>query len=87
MEAEYPLQTRGEVPEFYYFYNVYSWVLSALQENLGTQEDVGMIGVPKLEKGIRNYGTLTFLAVNSQSENLEAAIDEMERRRKLYVEE
>lgn len=74
MEEDYPLQTRGEVPEFYYFYNVYSWVLSALQENLGTREDVGMIGVPKLEEGIRNYGTLTFLAVNPQSENLEATL-------------
>ena len=75
MEEDYPLQTKGELPEFYYFYNVYSRVLEGLQENFGSREDVGMMGVPKLEEGIGNYGTLTFLAVNPQSENLEATLE------------
>jgi len=75
MEEEYPLQTKGELPEFYYFYNVYSRVLEGLQENFRSREDVGMIGVPKLAEGIGNYGTLTFLAVNPQSENLEATLE------------
>lgn len=75
MEKEYPLQTEGELPEFYYFYNIYSRTLKALQKNAGTIDEIGVLGVPKIEGGIGNYGTLTFMAVNPQSENLEATLD------------
>ncbi len=75
MEDEYPLQTRGELPEFYYFYNVYSQALKSLQNNAGDMEEIGMLGVPKMEENMKNCGTLTFMAVNPQSENLEATLE------------
>lgn len=75
MEEEYPLQTRGELPEFYYFYNVYSQALKSLQNNAGDMEEIGMLGVPKMEENMKNGGTLTFMAVNPQSENLEATLE------------
>lgn len=75
MEDKYPLQTAGELPEFYYFYTVYSRTLAALQKNLGDRTDMGLVGVPKLEEDMANYGTLTFMAVNPQSENLETTLD------------
>lgn len=74
MEEEYPLQTEGELPEFYYFYNVYSRPLKSLQNNAGDIEEIGMMCVPKLEENMKNCGTLTFMAVNPQSENLEATL-------------
>ena len=33
-----------------------------------------MVGVPKMEEGMADVGTLTFLMVNPQSENLEEAL-------------
>ena len=35
---------------------------------------IGVTAIPKLEKDVRNVGTVTFLAVNPNSENLEATL-------------
>ena len=61
------------VAEFYVDYNVYSTspVLDAINELYGDSNAYGFAGTPKLENGIRNVGTVTFLAVNPKSENLE----------------
>ena len=37
-------------------------------------ERVGVVDVPKIMEGIPNLGTVTFFAVNPQSENLEATL-------------
>lgn len=75
VEAQTPWLTGGELPEFYYFYNVYSDTLDALQKNAGDRDELGMLGMPKLEAGMDNYGTLTFMAVNPESKNLSAVLD------------
>ena len=38
-------------------------------------KEIGMQGVPKMEEDMKNCGTLTFMAVNPQSENLEATLE------------
>lgn len=75
LEERYSWVTGGELPEFYYFYNVYSNTLEALQKNAGDRDELGILGMPKLEAGMDNYGTVTFMAVNPESENLSAVLD------------
>ena len=65
----------GKLPEFYYLYEVYQYQCKLYANVLGTEESIGMMGVPKLEGDIGNMGTITFLAVNPQSQNLEATLD------------
>ena len=60
--------------DFYYDYCVYQWSLHDYKESLGDWDAIGMAGVPKMEEGMANVGTLTFLMVNPQSENLEDAL-------------
>ena len=57
--------------DFYYDYCVYQWSLRDYKESLGDWDAIGLAGVPKMEKDMANVGTLTFLMVNPQSENLE----------------
>jgi len=57
--------------DFYYDYCVYQWNLHRYKEALGDWDALGMVGVPKMEEGMANVGTLTFLMVNPQAENLE----------------
>ena len=66
-------ETRTSV-DFYYDYCVYQWYLHDYKESLGDWDAIGMAGVPKMEEGMANVGTLTFLMVNPQSENLEDAL-------------
>lgn len=65
----------GEREDFFYSYEVYQANYLGLIQKADALEGVGVMGVPKLEEGIGNVGTLTFLAVNPQAENLEAALD------------
>ena len=59
------------VSDFYYNYIVYQWDLHDYKDKLGDLDIMGLAGVPKMEEGMANTGTLTFLMVNPQSENLE----------------
>ncbi len=62
-------------PEIFYDYQVYSNKLSELAGYLGGSETIGLMGVPGITESDRNLGTLTFLAVNPQSENLETTLE------------
>lgn len=75
LEERYSWLSGGELPEFYYFYNVYSDTLEALQKNAGERDELGIYGMSKLEADMKNYGTITFMAVNPESENLSAVLD------------
>ena len=72
-ELEPKLKNRT-VSDFYYDCIIYQWDLHTYKEALGNWDALGMAGVPKMEEGMANVGTLTFLMVNSQSENLEDAL-------------
>ena len=60
--------------DFYYDYIIYQWDLHTYKDALGDWDALGMVGVPKMEEGMADVGTLTFLMVNPQSENLEEAL-------------
>ena len=62
------------VSDFYYNYIVYQWDLHDYKKKLGDLDIMGLAGVPKMEEGMANTGTLTFLMVNPQSEKLEDAL-------------
>ena len=72
-ELEPKLKNRT-VSDFYYDYIIYQWDLHTYKEALGDWDALGMVGIPKMEEGMANVGTLTFLMVNPQSENLEDAL-------------
>ena len=74
-QLPYRSVTSGESMDFYYFYEIHQWNYRYLMKALGASDRVGVTGVPKLAEKIGNVGTLTFLAVNPQAENLEAALD------------
>lgn len=61
----------GNTPDFYYAYNVYQEWMFNYAKYLGDSDTYGMCGLPNMEEGEQNYGTLTFLMVNPQSETLE----------------
>lgn len=65
----------GRIPEAYYEYNIYNDTLYDYAENLKESDIIGAMGVPKLSEQVSNIGTLTFIAVNPESENLEATLD------------
>ncbi len=44
-------------------------------KQLGTSDMIGITNIPRLSEKIGNVGTLTFLAVNPQAENLEVTLD------------
>ena len=73
--ALYSSVTSGKQMDFYYFYEVHQANYRELIQAVGDSEHIGVLGVPKMAEGIGNVGTLTFLAVNPQAENLEAALD------------
>ena len=72
---EFERQLRNNtILDFYYEYIIYQMDLNLYKEALGDLDVLGMTGVPKMEEGIPNVGTLTFMMVNPQSENLEDAL-------------
>lgn len=65
----------GEKPDFYYNYQVYRYTLLQYAEQLGNSKEIGVMGVPAIEGCAGNIGTITYLAVNPKSDNLEATLD------------
>ena len=68
---------QGGIPQFYYEYIYFgdTWIRYAkIIDELGENERIGITSVPSVSKEVGNVGTLTFLAVNPQSENLEATL-------------
>ena len=68
---------QGEIPQFYYDYEYHgeNWLdYAKMVTELGEEERIGVTSVPSASKKVGNVGTLTFLAVNPQSENLEATL-------------
>ncbi len=65
------------LPEFFYDYVPFQNFLFDYASSIETaeaSERVGVMDVPKIAEGIPNLGTVTFFAVNPQSENLEATL-------------
>ncbi len=65
----------GENPKFYYEYRLYRYTLLQDAIRLGDSKEFGVMGVPAMEGSDGNVGTVTYVAVNPKSENLEATLD------------
>ena len=75
MDVEFSTQLRqGNLIENFYSYHYYLSALWGFVEILGDSEEVGVVGVPSMSEEIGNIGTLTFIAVNPNSQNLEATL-------------
>ena len=78
MPTRYNGIVQGKLPQFFYEYMAFSRDLPEYAQDikeLGVEDRVGMIGVPKITEGLKNVGTCAFFAVNPQSENLEATLE------------
>ena len=78
MPTRYNGIVQGQLPQFFYEYMAFSRDLPEYAQDikeLGVEDRVGMIGVPKITEGLKNVGTCAFFAVNPQSENLEATLE------------
>lgn len=74
-EEIYGIMPNFESTEFFYTYIPFRhFLLSEYEKTIKKVEEVGVIEVPKISEGIPNLGTVTFFAVNPQSENLEATL-------------
>ena len=60
--------------ETFYAYEYYLNGLWDYAELVGNSKEVGVAGVPSMSEEVGNIGTLTFLAVNPNSQNLEATL-------------
>ena len=56
--------------QFYLEYSVYSSHFDTIAKAVESEDYYGIAGTPKVADGIGNMGTITFLAVNPQSDNL-----------------
>ena len=68
---------QGKIPQFYYNYIMFNsnWLdYAKMVTELGEEQRIGVTSMPSVSKKVGNVGTLTFLAVNPQSENLEATL-------------
>ena len=63
--------SEGTIEDFYLDYAVYSAWFAKVAERIKDSEGYGISGIPRIADGIGNVGTITILAVNPQSENLE----------------
>ena len=78
MPTRYNGELQGQLAEFFYEYKAFSSDLPQYAQDikeLGVEDRVGMIGVPKITEGLENVGTCAFFAVNPQSQNLEATLE------------
>lgn len=75
MDVEFISQLReGNLIETFYAYEYYLTGLWGYVELVGNSEEVGVAGVPSMSEEVGNIGTLTFLAVNPNSQNLESTL-------------
>ena len=75
-QAGYNTQTNlrmgiNSIPDFYYDYIQYQSNRDAYMNLADVSTFLGIAPIPKLEEGIPNMGTMTFMMVNPKSENLE----------------
>lgn len=66
--------TSENIPDFYYMFERYLYRHLLNEQKLGNSDAVGVMGVPGITDGTGNVGTITFLAVNPQSDNLEDSL-------------
>ena len=75
MNFEFESQlSEGNVTESFYNYEYYLDGLWSYAELVGDSEGIGVAGIPSMSDEVGNIGTLTFLAVNPNSENLESTL-------------
>ena len=60
-----------EIPDYYYSCILYKWSMDLYLDSVGNTTYFGVIPVPKMEEDMINRGTVTFMMVNPNSENLE----------------
>ena len=71
-EATNNLRTgRTELPNFYYNCFVYQWSRDLYLNSIGDSDYFGVVPIPTIEENLKNMGTVTFMMVNPNSENLE----------------
>ena len=74
-EEIYTILPNFDSTEFFYDYIPFQhFLLSHYEDYIKKVEQVEVMEVPKITEGIPNLGTVTFFAVNPQSENLEATL-------------
>lgn len=66
---------KGRIPEFYYEYVRYLYDYALCEKYLGASDSIGICGIPGVAEGSGNVGTITFIGVNPQSDNLEAILN------------
>ena len=69
------IKADGQTPDFYYNYNVYRYLFLVNAQKIGDSERFGVMGVPAIDGCPGNVGTITYVAVNPKSDNLEATLD------------
>ena len=62
---------RDVIPNFYYSCIVYQSNMALYLDLVGASNYFGVVPVPKIEEDMKNMGTVTFMMVNPNSENLE----------------
>ena len=62
---------QNQVADFYYECTVYKTYMNSYLKVMGDTDVLGVMTMPKIEEGIPNMGTMTFMMVNPKSENLE----------------
>ena len=63
------------IPDYYYETQYYLTNIMSKSRILQDKDVIGVTAIPIMEEGVINQGTVTLLAVNPQSENLEATLD------------
>lgn len=65
----------GKIANIYFDYDINITRQPSFVKAVGDSDKIGVVGVPSISEQSKNIGTVQFLAVNSNSDNLEATLN------------
>ena len=74
-DRTYSQEQLDQIADFLYDIEIYPDSILEIAEHLGNSDMIGVSKVPKISKDIGNIGTVTLLAVNPNSKNLEFTLE------------
>ncbi len=74
-DRTYSQEQLDQIPDFLYDIDIYPDSILRTVEHLGSSDIIGVSTMPKMSKDMGNIGTVTLLAVNPNSKNLEFTLE------------
>ena len=74
-DRTYSQEQLDQIPDFLYDIDIYPSSILSMAEHLGSSDMIGVSTMPKMSKNMGNIETVTLIAVNPNSKNLEFTLE------------